>query len=354
MPTTPLEAAERALRLYQSSLSALSTSIARREGVAFTVPRVRDVGVGAGMYKDDGRNPFQDELPLTDYEGAGMYKGSGDPRRVIPVVELRGRPATEHLGAGLAKIVRLRNQPPTRPDRFPGVLLCGPEQAAVLAMVKDARTQLLELLDQLGEHPEERRLARAGSSEHAMRHLMMMELMREPHVIDTEVDRVAFSWSGNSKSVKKLSRAQALHFVNSKNHLTETSSQWEKQLHASSSPAFAVVRPIEPFPVANLSFIAQDLMPAEKREAEWQKEQAAAAAEGRETVKPSDPSKVRRTAVLPLILLANRRMPLIHPLSVFDLDAKRRAPREDVLVGDVVIPALNLYEYRDLDVAGAR
>ncbi len=345
MSQTPLQNAEARLRLFQSSLSSLSSSIAGVEGVAFTVPRVRDVS--AGMYKDDGKNPFQDELPLGLGEGAGMYKPEGSEHGFIPVYPLRGVAAVKHLSSGLEKIVRLRNQPPTKPDRFPGVLVCGkhPAVAAALATVAEAKKQLLDALDGLGETPEARRDARAGSHEEALRHLMLMELLREPHVIEQEVEHIGFSWSGNSRSVSPISRAKVISMLQAMNRLDATASEWEKKLREVPGEWFAIVRALEPFPVANLTYRVDDLVQGAERADALAEAKRLAAETGTKLKRPKDTTRERKTAVLPILLMANRKMPELVHLSGFDYGAKKRDQRVDNRVGDCVIPALHVYQY---------
>lgn len=250
------------LAALRSSLVTLALSLEGAKARAFEVPLARD-GSPAG------EAPVQacienDEEPRGSTAPAELWD------RPIPVHAVEGRQGERLCKAALVKITRRRDQPPTRPDRRPGLIWLpgdrGRAARSAARTVNSLKEALKATVDGLDLNPKQRVRLLQGTPLH---HVLLLQAYRAIQVIGAEpvfdrrdptrvvkenlfeIEAVSFSWSGASRKVLQLSRDEVLAYLENCK-LFDWESIWQSRIRRLPDPAFALVRRIAPFPVANL------------------------------------------------------------------------------------------------------
>ena len=251
--TRPLITALAALR---SGLDSLHAALAVSQGVAFDLPKIRGT--------PDSNASLQACIEPREDNGAALWDVA------IPVRKVQGKQGANLCRSALLKITRRRDQPPTRPDRRPGLIWI-PGQAGVSARraartVNDLKSAFQSAVEGLGLNHMQRAQLFKGTP---LQHVLLIQAYRKIQVIgvDYEMDpkdptrvvrerpfdiqAVSFSWSGASRKVLRATREEVLEDIANRK-IFEGRTRWESRVRELPDAEFAYVRRLSPFPVANL------------------------------------------------------------------------------------------------------
>jgi|GEM_PF-7113293 len=276
-------------------------------------------------------------LPPVRDDGVASPGVTPAEQRHIPVDPISG-PAALRLAKGIYKqIIRRHRQPPTRPDRLPGLVVTPHLQAIAAARaVNQAKDQLKRAMSALPRMSSRNSTLFDGTD---LQHLMLLQAYRHIDILPATPDKISFGWTRRSRVVRQITREQAIDLVSGMDNDGDgdTASRWLRALRSIDDEVLAQVKDIPPTPVCNVRYTDPEGY------ARW-------------TRRPS--------CTMPL-LIPGQCLPPLQPLTTFDadqIDAANRGPdgtlieplRGDAsLLDEPLIGAINLYRYKPECMASA-
>lgn len=243
----------------------------------------------------------------------------------ITVTPVAGKTAERLVRGAIKKIVRQINQPPTRPDRLPGVIWAPYARVTSAVQAANAAKQAFERMvreySRPLRHHKERAEAFLGTD---LEHVFLLKAYRLVPLITDRIEGLGFSWSGASRSVRRLTVREASEWVASLNQFGNVS-EWTRRVATIDGEYVARVRRLAPFPVANI-----------RRNGHWPGDHDAPTMRGG-----------RIMANLPIVL-TGAEWPEISDLTDYNPDKHKTSKKRDdsLLRPEPLIEELGLYEYR--------
>lgn len=232
-----LHVALQALKMLRLSLQNLELALADAKARVYVIEPVRDeaslVCISDSEIDDSGIDQpiLVDALPGFRHD---RYWSEAHSRRLAI--------------QSFKRLTRRRDQPPTRPDRRPGLIWApGRTSEHAARLVNSAKLTFLEAMRQLPTSRVKRKALLAGSE---LEHVLLLQAYRQISIVTEPVDAISFSWSGASHSVQEISFDSTLKLIR-QCKLFDWQSRWERLVIEHASPSFARLRRMAPFPVAN-------------------------------------------------------------------------------------------------------
>ncbi len=232
--------------------SALELSTVRARAFEVPVARDDDEGMHVCINKNaDQEQPRRSPVRDDDPPGPALWD------QPIPVSALSDEMSAYRARLAIRKIVRRRDQPPTRPDRLPGLVLA-PGKATVRAVraanrAKDAFHDSINSLRHNGRklvHAQRQKLFENTE----LQHVLLLQAYRHIELLERPIEAVSFSWSGESRSVQRLHRSEVLATIERTKIIEGATSDWERLILQLPDPYFARVRRQAPFPLVNVRY----------------------------------------------------------------------------------------------------
>lgn len=276
-------------------------------------------------------------LPVIRDDGTVSGGVTAAELRHIKVDTVSGPMALRMAKALYQQIVRRHRQPPTRPDRLPGLVVTDRsvviEAAQAINQAKDALRLAMGALPRVSG----RNSTLLDGTD--LQHLMLLQAYRHIDIVPGIPDQVSFGWTGRSRSVRQITREDAIEMVEKMGEGAESvlASRWLRALEEIDDDLLAQVKDIPPKPVCNVRYTGEDGL------ARWMQ---------------------RPSCTMPA-LVQGRRLPTIRPLTTFDADAieaSMRAPdgapseatrSDSLLLPEPLIDAIHLYRYKPECLAAA-
>jgi len=297
--------AELALKALKDALASLDGLIGACDARVFHLPAVRDDGeVSPGVTPAELRH--------------------------IPVNAMTGAAAIRLTKAIYQQIVRRHRQPPTRPDRLPGVMMASRLAVIEAAQaVNRAKDDLKSAMSALPRVSGRNSTLLDGTD---LQHLMLLQAYRHIDVLPGMPDQISFCWTHRSCAVRQMTREQAMDLVDGMSAGLEdgATTRWMAALRAIDDDVVAQVKYIPPTPVCNVRVTGPDGKPA------WSR---------------------RPSCTMPL-LVPGTHLPRLRALETFDADQIDLATRgpdgtsvnntrtDSALNPEPLIAGINLYRYK--------
>ncbi|TXI08290.1 MAG: hypothetical protein E6Q76_07525, partial [Rhizobium sp.] len=326
------------------SLKILRASLeSRAHGQVYALPLARDDRKAAGRgavhecisSAEQELNRILAECEPEGLDGIIRVRPIGNARRA------NGVPESVHAACTMYEMLERRvDQPPRETDRMAGVLWTPDEDTFDLVhQVNWWKAQLEAAVARVKamDAGKPGRIGKILASHPALRHVHLIQAYRRIPVLATEPTRpreksrplpvyaASFSWSGNSRVVLRVARAQLIEQLRASS-VIDGASGYATLLEGVSGTFLAKVRPLSPMPLVNLRIDNPTSDPVERSE------------------KPTLWGE-RLPAAMPLIVFGHQP-PEIVPLGDFHPAAPRQAARSDTNIKpEPLIKALGIYEY---------
>jgi hypothetical protein len=313
MPAGPLTPVLNNYRTLAQALESLTDTLEDESGArVFASPLARDPRTSGGLV----------EVVQVCIEDEGDGIGAELWDQPIPVKDIAGAEAGRRARAALQKLVRHVHQLPDRPDRLPGLIWVPHKRvASATRAVNAAKRAFEEAVHEFSRgfrHHKERAQAFAGTE---LQHVLLLQAYRQIPLVTGRIEKVSFSWSGASRTVRRMTVREATEWIASLARFG-TVSEWTRRVAAVPGPYVARVRRQAPYPIANI-----------KVDGHWNGDPEVDYAPARQLM-----------AHLPIVL-TGPEWPEVNPLLPYEPGAQPGKRGDRRLASTPLIPELGLYEY---------